>query len=284
MRGARRELEAAGLESPGVEAERLVAWAVGLDRAGLLRTPERRLEPAEAGRLARALARRQAGEPLQHIEGTVAFRGLTLRCDRRALIPRPETEELVDRIAAWVGDRAPLAAALDVGTGSGAIALALLAEGIVERAVGLDVSAEALEQAAENRARAGVDPDRLELRRVAAQAVWSAVDPKERFDLVVSNPPYVSDAEWERLPTEVRDHEPAVALRGGQDGLVLVREVIEGAASHLSPRGALFLEIGSGQGEAVRRLLVSSGRWAAVEVARDLAARERFVRAVPAEG
>lgn len=263
-----------------MEAERLVALATGLERAALVTDRPSRLTPEEAGRLARALSRRLSGEPLQHIEGTVDFRELTLRADRRALIPRPETEQLVERIAAWVAARAPLPLALDIGTGSGAIALALVTEGIVERAVGLDISADALEQAAENRTRVGLSEDRLDLRLVERSA-WSAVHGEERFDLVVSNPPYVAERDWESLPREVRDHEPATALAGGAEGLEVLRHVIGGAAAHLQPRGALFMEIGEGQGDSVRVLLESSGEWGDVRVLRDLAGRDRFVRALP---
>ncbi len=280
VRGTLRELEAAGVESPRVEAERLVALATGVERASLVGGGRTRLTPEEAGRLARALSRRLAGEPLQHIEGTVEFRQLTLRADRRALIPRPETEQLVERIARWVAGRRPLSRALDVGTGSGAIALALLTEGIVERVVGVDVSAEALAQAAENRTRVGLSADRLELR-LADRSVWSAVDARERFDLIVSNPPYVAEREWETLPREVRDHEPSSALAGGADGLGVIREVIGGAMIHLSPGGALFLEIGEEQGASVRALLEGAGEWGEVRVLRDLAGRDRFVRALP---
>lgn len=280
LRRMRAELEAAGSESPGVEAERLLAHALGIDRVRLARTVDRHLEPEEAGRLARSLSRRLAGEPLQHIEGTVEFRQLTLVADARALIPRPETEELVERIVRWVGDRAPLFRALDIGTGSGAISLSLLAEGIVEAAVALDVSTVALRQAEENRRRTGVPPERLELRTVVGR-LWNSVRPGERFDLIVSNPPYVSDAELGKLPPEV-GREPLVALAGGEDGVAVIREIVDGAADRLRPRGALFLEIGAAQGAAVRSLLEASGRWGDVIVSRDLAGRDRFVRALPA--
>lgn len=283
VRGVRAELDAAGVEGPGVEAERLVAAAMGLERADLALDPGRRMSAAEAGRLAGAVRRRLSGEPLQHIEGTVEFRELVLTADPRALIPRPETEQLVERILRWArrrgSDGPPLDAALDIGTGSGAIALSLVVEGICRRAVGVDVSARALEQAAENRSRAGVAAERVELR-LAARPVWTAISPGERFDLIVSNPPYVTDAEWEELPSEVRA-EPRVALAGGREGLDLVREIAARGARYLRPGGALFLEIGSGQGAAVRDLLAAAGDWGRVRVERDLAGRERFVRAVP---
>lgn len=304
--GVRKELEDAGLESPRTEAERLVAHALGLERARLLQRLEEPLSPGEAGRLASAVRRRLAGEPLQHIEGTVEFRELVLRADRRALIPRPETEQLVEEVLRWARERGErpgggrgepaggaiarlargrspaargwLRDALDVGTGSGAIALSLVAEGIVERAVGIDVSAEALAQAAENRTLAGLGEERVEFR-LAVPPAWSALRAGERFDVIVSNPPYIPDEELEDLPPEIGGHEPREALAGGTEGLEVIREIVGGAARHLRPGGALFLEIGADQGPAVRGLLEASAEWAGVEVERDLAGRERFVRA-----
>jgi release factor glutamine methyltransferase len=303
--GVARELAGAGEEAavdqPRVEAQRLLCHVLGADRAELARTGDVELSPEEAGRLARVTRRRLAGEPLQHIEGTTEFRELVLLADERALIPRPETEELVDRIEAWARaregaeggvrrvsrrggrDEALLGEALDVGTGSGAIALSLVAEGIAGRAVGLDVSTDALLQAAANRSGAGLSEDEVEFR-VAARPVWNSVSRDERFDVVVSNPPYLTDEEMAELPAQIAEHEPADALAGGRDGLDVVREIVDRAGAYLRPGGALFLEIGAGQGEAVRELLGASGGWSEVEVERDLAGRERFVRAERPEG
>lgn len=285
LAGLRRELEDAGVESARLEAERLLAHALGVGRPELVTGGDRPLTAEQAGRVARLAARRLSGEPLQHIEGTVEFRELVLVADGRALLPRPETEQLVELVAAWARRRGadvppPLERALDVGTGSGAIALSLVAERIARRAVGVDVSAEALSQAAENRARAGLDASAVEFR-LADRPVWTAVRPDERFDVIVANPPYVPDPELEALPRGVREREPRVALAGGPDGLEVVREIVDGAAAHLAGGGALFLELGAGQAEAVRRLLVGGGSWGAVEVERDLAGRRRFVRAEP---
>jgi release factor glutamine methyltransferase len=298
--GLTRELAAAaaraGIENPRLEAERLVSHALGLERAEVASTSSERLGPEEARRLATFVRRRLQGEPLQHIEGTVHFRELVLVADGRALIPRPETEQLVEKIVAWARRRAagpadrgvrrvrradgsdppPLADALDIGTGSGAIALSLVHESVARRAVGIDVDAGALEQAEANRTAAGLDAERLELR-LAAPSTWSAVRPGERFDLIVSNPPYVRDREMDLLPPHVRDREPRRALAGGRDGLDVAREIVSGASAHLREGGALFLEIGADQGPAVRELLMRSGAWREVRVERDLAGRERFV-------
>jgi release factor glutamine methyltransferase len=278
--GIRSELESHGIESPELEAERLVASALGVTRHTLATTGSIPLALDQATAVALAVGRRLDREPLQHLEGEAAFRNLILVSDGRALIPRPETEQLVDWIAEWAGTRPPLGRALDIGTGSGAIALALLTEGIVNGAVGMDVSGAALDQAEENRRRSGVPRDRLELRR-AGPDIWSGVS--GRFDLIASNPPYVADPELAGLPDEIRDHEPKVALAGGPDGLDVLRLIIAGAAGHLNPDGALFLEIGAAQAESVCSLLERDGGWADVRVRADLAGKPRFVRALPAQ-
>ncbi|HSR43035.1 MAG TPA: peptide chain release factor N(5)-glutamine methyltransferase, partial [Longimicrobiales bacterium] len=260
MRGVARELgqapDDAGIERPRLEAERLVCHVLGIERAELAATGEDEMDPREARRLARVVSRRSRGEPLQHIEGTVQFRELALLADGRALIPRPETEELVDRVEAWATERARTSGAtvpvgrrrrrplldrvLDVGTGSGAIALSLVKERIAGEVVGLDVSSEALLQAAANRAAAGLGEDEVEFRLVEPD-VWSGVGREERFDAIVSNPPYVADAEMEELPAQIGEYEPQVALAGGEDGLDVVRTIAGSAAGYLRPGGALFL-------------------------------------------
>lgn len=277
VRGVERELDLAGIESPRVEAERLVASALDLDRASLGSEGSAAVEPSQAARIAGAVARRLEGEPLQHVEGEAAFRRIELVSDRRALIPRPETEQLLDLVEAWAARRGRAARALDVGTGSGAVALSLLAEGIAERVLGLDISPEALEQAGENAARTRLEG--LELRR-CDHDIWSALEPGETFDLVVSNPPYVTTGEWADLDPVVRDHEPRVALDGGPDGLDVLRAVIAGAPAALTPGGGLFLEIGSEQGARVKELLASTAGLTEVAIEADLAGRPRFATAV----
>lgn len=302
LEGVARDLEAAdedaAVDRPRLEAERLLCHVLGVERAELARTGDRELTPRQAGRLARVTRRRLAGEPLQHIEGTVAFRELVLLADGRAFVPRPETEQLVGEVKRWARDRAsegavrtvggrrdregagepPLRDALDVGTGSGAIALSLVAEGIARRAVGLDVSPDALMQAAANRGGADLSEEQVEFR-IASRPLWSSVSREERFDVIVSNPPYITDEELEDLPAQIADYEPREALAGGPDGLDVIREIAEGAHAYLRPGGALFLEIGAGQGEAVERLLREAGSWGSVEIGKDLSGRPRFVRA-----
>lgn len=290
LEGIARELAAAGIESSRVEAERLLSLAVGISRADLQLSLASELSAEDARTLATAVRRRLAGEPLQHIEGHVEFRGLVLAADRRAFVPRPETEQLLDRILEWArrrqqsvagvrvvarpAGRAYVDAALDIGTGSGAIALALADEHVAAGIVALDRSRQALEQATENRRTVGQTEANVEFRLVEG-TLWEAVGEGERFDLIVSNPPYVSSAEMGRLPPEVR-RDPSEALVAGEDGLDVIREILTGAWDHLQPGGALFLEIGEGQGERVRELLAESGDWARTTIRKDLAGKARF--------
>jgi release factor glutamine methyltransferase len=301
LEGIARELATAGIESSRVEAERLLFLTLGISRADLQLSLESELSAEDARPLAEAVRRRLAGEPLQHIEGTVEFRDLVLAADRRAFVPRPETEQLLDRVLEWARERqqtvgsrtearpagaegvrvvtrpasrAYVEAALDIGTGSGAIALALADEHVASRIVALDRSREALEQATENRRRVGQTEASVEFRLVEG-TLWEAVGEGERFDLIVSNPPYVSSAEMERLPPEVRQ-DPPESLVAGEDGLDVIREILAGARDHLKSGGALFLEIGEGQGERVRELLAESGDWARTAIRKDLAGRVRF--------
>ena len=282
-----RELSSAGVESARLEAERLLAHALGVARASLAMTDDDPLSPAQVGAVGDLLARRMSGEPLQHIEGTVQFRDLVLLADRRALIPRPETEQLVEQAVRWARDRKqdreetpgfgsspPVDTVLDIGTGSGAIALALVSEGTAARAVGLDISSAALDQARENRALAGL-VDVVDLRLCGANP-YEALLTDERFDAIISNPPYIRDAELQGLATEVRVHDPRTALAGGTDGLEVVRTVMNGAPDWLRAGGALFLEIGADQGDAVREHLRSAGSWEVIEIRRDLSGRDRF--------
>lgn len=298
LRALTRELTVGGVESPAVEAERLLSHALDMDRTRLALEGHVALPAEVATHLAGLVQRRLRGEPLQHIEGSVAFRTLDLVADTRALIARPETEQLVELIRRSVSRRRsgtgpvkvvprpradavaePISRALDIGTGSGAIALSLAAEGIAGHVVGVDISAEALEQAAENRQRAGLDA-KVEFRRTGADP-FSALDAGERFGLIVSNPPYIRDEELADLPVEIRDFDPPEALCGGPDGLDLIRRIAAQGPDHLDPGGILFLEIGASQAGMVCELLVGSGRWTDTEVHRDLAGYERFIVARP---
>src|SRR5690606_106906 len=225
---------------PRLEAELLLASVLGLKRLELALKPEEEVGEEVAAAFAAAVERRVAGEPIQYIVGEAAFREIDLRVDRRVLIPRPETEVLVEEVLRWAVARAERAGraltAADIGTGSGAIALSLLREGPFGRVVGTDTSSDALDVARENAERLG-RADRLELRHGALLAPLRG----ERFDVVVSNPPYVADAERGMLPEDVREWEPADALFAGPSGLEVLAALVEEAPLNLAPCGLLAL-------------------------------------------
>ncbi|NIS33239.1 MAG: peptide chain release factor N(5)-glutamine methyltransferase, partial [Actinobacteria bacterium] len=222
----------------------------------------------------RRIARRQAGEPLQYIEGRAAFRELMLRVDPSVLIPRPETEGLVGEVLDWARGRGGLRG-LDLGTGSGAIAISLALEGPFERIVGVDISDPALKVAWSNVIETGVG-DRVELR---SGSLFEALDPDERFDVIVSNPPYIADHEADELPIEVRDWEPSVALYAGPTGSEVIDRIVDGAATHLKPGGLLALEVADGEAASVTARLREGEDYVNARSARDLAGRRRVVMA-----
>lgn len=287
-----------GVEAGRLEAELLLAHVLGVGRLDLYLQYDRPLTEGELGAFKALLRRRAAREPLQYILGRAAFRELELRVDRRALIPRPETEVLVEEVLAWAkgrrggergehqgsdggtgpGGRREGLWALDLGTGSGAIALSLLREGPFAQVVATDVSSPALDLARQNAEALGFGP-RLEFR---LGSLFEPLRPEERFHVLVSNPPYVSTGEWQGLQPEVRDWEPPEALLGGEDGLDVIRAVVAGAPDHLVPGGLLALEVGGGQASVVAALLRERGAFRAIEVRRDLAGKERVVLGVAA--
>jgi release factor glutamine methyltransferase len=218
--------------------------------------------------------RRLKHEPLQYVLGTAAFRHLELAVDPRVLIPRPETEVLVGLVLDWVKTRPAPYSALDVGTGSGAIALSLAAEGGFDNVVATDISADALALAAANAARCGLTT-KVGFRQ---GSMFDAVA-GEQFTVVVSNPPYVAETDRVTLAPEVREHEPGVALFGGASGLDVIEALIRRAPEHMEPGGLLALELGLGQGDAVLSLLAATGSFTGVRLENDLTGRCRFALA-----
>jgi release factor glutamine methyltransferase len=263
-----------GVPSARLDAEHLLAHALGVGRLELYLQHERPLLSAELDRFRPLLRRRAGREPLQYILGRQAFRELDLEVGPAVLVPRPETEVLVDEVLAWMrAEQRVDISALDVGTGSGAIALSLAREGPCRTVVATDVSEAAVRVAERNRARAGLD-DAVELR---VGWYFEPVGADERFDVIVSNPPYVAETEAGSLEPEVREWEPPGALLAGPDGLAALRVVVGGAAAHLRPGGLLALEVGAGQAGAVARMLEEQGAYEDVSVRRDLAGKERIV-------
>jgi release factor glutamine methyltransferase len=266
-------LGARGFHNARLNGELLLAGVLRLKRLDLYLQHDRPLSAAELAEFKARLLRRAKREPLQYIDGEAHFRNLRLAVDRRVLIPRPETEGLVDEVLAWARGREALSA-LDVGTGSGAIALALATEGPFARVVATDAHPAALEVARANLAAAAPGAP-VELRE---GSVYEPVA-GETFDVVVSNPPYVRDDERDGLDAEVRDWEPASALFAGADGLDVVRRLVAGAAAMLRPGGLLALEVGAAQTEAVAALVRGTGAFGEPRVRTDLAGRPRIVAA-----
>jgi len=249
LRGAESYLAERGVENPRLNAEHLLAHALGLKRMELYLQFDRQLTEAERAPLRDTVKRRGAREPLQHILGTAEFHGRTFACDKRALIPRPETEQLVEIALEMVkGKTSPKI--LDVGTGSGVIAITLALELTATEVHAIDFSTDALVLAAENTARHGL-ADRVRFHQAD---LFPSGDTK--FDLIVANLPYIPAAEIAALSPEVR-HDPLAALDGGPDGLDLIRRLIDTAPERLTPGGALLLEIGAGQADAVNTLLTN---------------------------
>lgn len=276
MRWAGEYLEGKGVARGRLDAEHLLAHAVGVPRLQLYLQFDRPLEPEELDRFRPLLRRRAEREPLQYILGRAAFRELELAVDRRVLVPRPETEVLVEEVLAWAaGSGRRDLTAVDVGTGSGAIALSLLHEGPFARVVATDASEEALAVATVNARSTGLE-DRLELRH---GSLFDPLGPGERFDVLVSNPPYVADVEASDLEPEVGVWEPAGALFGGPDGLSVLRAIVEGAGRFIRPDGLLALEVGEGQAGSVVAAVEAVGGYEDVTVRRDLAGRRRIVLA-----
>lgn len=266
-----------GVPSGRLDAEHLLAHAVGVGRLQLYLEHERALSAGELDAYRPLLKRRAGREPLQYILGRQPFRELDLEVSADVLIPRPETEVLVGEVLAWAeGQERPDLRGLDVGTGSGAIALSLAFEGSFASVLATDVDARALDVARRNRDAANL-ADRVELR---LGPLFEPVRPDERFDVIVSNPPYVADAEAEALEPEIVDWEPRRALFGGADGLDVLRGLITGAPPLLVTGGLLALEVGEGQAAAVAELVHGSERYGEPAVRRDYAGKERIVLAV----
>jgi release factor glutamine methyltransferase len=252
-------LAAVGVEDPRLDAEVLLAEATGLERAALVADPAAEVSPPAARLFGEMVRRRLRREPVAYIVGRKGFRHLDLAVDRRVLIPRPETELLVEVAL----ERRPQTL-LDVGTGSGAIALAI-ADELPECAVtATDTSVRALEVARANAERLGL-ADRVRL-------LEGSIPAGESFDLILANLPYVADSEWSSLQPEVTQWEPREALLAGPDGLDAYRALVPGAANPT----ALALEVGEGQAEAVTALMREAG-FATVATRTDLAGIERVV-------
>ncbi len=265
-----------GVEAGRLDAEWLLSTALGVDRLQLYLQYDRPLSSEEREAFKPLLRRRARREPLQYIIGRAAFRQLELKTDPRVLIPRPETEVLVQEVLDWASAGAGgVGGVWDMGTGTGAVALSLAAEGAWTRVVATDVSPEALSVAADNAER----HDLSGLVEFRQGSLFEPLEEGERFNIIVSNPPYIAESEKGELQPEVRDWEPPEALFAGEDGLDVIRQLVAGAPEHLVSGGLLALECGLGQAERVAADVNATGAFAAIRIRPDLTGRPRVVMA-----
>jgi release factor glutamine methyltransferase len=269
-KGAKSRLEAAGVPGPVIDARLLVEAAADATRADIVTDPYRELTPEQAARLEDYIGRRLRREPVSHILGRKGFWKIMLQVTPDVLTPRPDTETVVEYSLRAFPEAAPWRI-LDLGVGSGAILLALLAERPAARGLGVDISEEALAVARDNAASLG-----LAGRAAFLRGDWTAGLEGGEFDLVVANPPYIASHVIETLDPEVRDHEPRLALEGGADGLDHYRLLAPEILRVLKPGGRFAVEIGYDQKIAVEALFRAAGA-VFVETIRDLADRDRVV-------
>ena len=269
-------LSSRGVAEPRHEAREIVAALHDVPRSWPVANPNAVLEEAMYDRALVAGERRARGAPLAYAVGRACFRHLTLDVDERVLIPRPETEQLVDLVLDAL--HGPGGVAVDVGTGSGAIALALASEARFDRVIATDISLDALAVAREN-ARLLRDVLRSPLELVHGSLLAPLVAQQRRANAIVSNPPYIAYDEALSLPSSVRDWEPAVALFSGADGMAATARLVREASAVLEPGGLLALEVDARRASLVAELVSRDRRYSAVHVHLDLFGRERFVLA-----
>ncbi len=274
LRWATDDFRARGIDSPRLDADLLLGQATGLSRIQLIVEAKKELEPAQLAAFRDLVKRRRAREPIAYILGRREFYGHEFRVDRRVLVPRPDTEALVETALSRTRHVSLAMRALDLCTGSGCVAVSLALDRPTSLVMATDQSDDALAVARDNALRLGAY--RVALRR---GDLYAAVPPACRFDVVTANPPYIAAGDLPGLMPDVRDFEPRLALLGGVDGLDLVRRVVAGAAPFLVPGGVLAVEVGAGQAPAVVTLFERAG-YEDVEIRRDYARIERVVSGV----
>jgi release factor glutamine methyltransferase len=261
-----------GIESPRLDAELLLAFVLGVDRIRLIVEVDRPLSPAELGAFRELIKRRRGREPIAYILGKREFYGLDFRVDREVLIPRPDSETLVEVALVRTGGRAMYGRALDLCTGSGCIAVAFKKQRPAWSVTATDRSPRAVEVARENAVRLGT----IWGVRFLVGDLTSPLRPSERFDLITANPPYIPSAEVDELDPGIRDYEPRLALDGGADGLDVARRIVREATPLLDRGGVLAIEVCAGQAGAVSELLGNAGL-EAIERRKDYQGHERVV-------
>ncbi len=274
LKDAVAALGGAEIDAPAFEARALLSGVLGLSREEMLARPEQSIDAGARDRFAHALGRRAGGEPLARITGQREFWSLPIGLGADTLIPRPDSETVVEAALALVAERDKEHSILDLGTGSGCLLFAFLAELPHARGLGIDHAAGAISVARDNACRLGFS-DRSEFRI----GDW-ADGLSGPFDIIVSNPPYVGREEWGTLPTEVRDFEPELALIGGWDGLSAYRALVPGIKRLLGPDGFAVLELGAGQHDKIAEICRNSGLFLG-PVRRDLGGHRR---ALPVAG
>lgn len=269
LREAKRRLRESGSSSPDLDGEVLLGWCLGCERTALFSHPERRLDPVEMRNFHDALDRRERGEPVAYITGKKEFWSFSLVVTKDVLIPRPDTETVVEAALECMYGRKGLV--LDVGTGSGAIAIALAVEMPENRVVAVDYNEAALRLASFNAKTNGV----------AEKIFFICADlfppPGKKFAMIVSNPPYIDEATFAMLPGTVREYEPKGALVAGPLGTEYHQRLIEGAVSRLEDEGWLVMEIGDGQRDEVERIFRESRQYDQICCRKDLAGLDRVV-------
>jgi release factor glutamine methyltransferase len=278
VKWATDDFRARGIENPRLDAEVLVAFALGIDRTRVIIESLRPLEPAELALLRDLVKRRRAREPIAYLRGEREFYGRTFHVDSRVLIPRPDTEALVEVALARTQHVSLSMRQLDLCTGSGCVAISMARQRPTSKVLASDLSPDALAVARENAYRLGaynvafVESDLFD--RIPAGA---------RFDVITANPPYIATAEIDELMPDVRDFEPRMALDGGTDGLDFVRRILEGAPAFLERSGVLAMEIGAGEAADTRALFEQHG-YTDVRIERDYGKIERVVSGIRTRG
>jgi release factor glutamine methyltransferase len=268
------------IENPRLNAELLLAHSLSLSREELYVHLHGELKEGEKGALEKLIQRRISGEPLQYILGHQEFWSINFKVDPRVLIPRPETEVLVEQSLSILSEK-PFEenpSVLEIGTGSGAIAVALAKEAKNIFLVATDISRDALVLARENAKSAGVQ-DKIQFVNGDLFGPFRFSKERGLFDLILSNPPYIIRSEIPSLAEEVREHEPAIALDGGEDGLEIYRRLISQAPFYLRDGGWLLLEVGQGQAEIVAEQMEGSKSFSEPHIQPDLSGLERVVKA-----
>src|SRR5580704_15924013 len=266
-------LSAAGVDAPRLDAELLLAFAANVTREGLY-TKSIAVDEILRKRGKTLVDLRASRMPLAYITGRREFFSLEFEVSPEVLIPRPETETLVGAALEALTAR-PAANVIDLGTGSGAIALAIAVNAPHARVTATDISVKALEIAKQNARRLGID-ERVDFRRADCWGILDAGGALERYDLIVANPPYMREEEIDSLAPEVRDFEPRIALAGGVDGLDFYRRIAAGAAEHLAAEGVAIIEVGAGQADDVAAIFRAAG-FSDIAIVDDLAGIPRVV-------